>query len=262
MYVRLAFAVAAHLDPDILIVDEVLAVGDVAFQKKCISKMGDVTSTGASTVLLVSHNMAVIRTLCRKGIYLERGRIRGAGDANEVAQAYLNSLSAMSETELALRKDRQGSGEIRFTTVRYLVNDSVETEFVATGDKVSVVLDFDCRERIPRPSFVCSFFDTNGACALICDSAISSPLIEPVDARGALVCEFERFPLLPGSYRLNVAARDDSSGRLIDRVEGAAVMEVTDGDFFRTGRPPRFWGARVVAPHKWRILHPAAVERK
>ena len=206
--------------------------------------------------------MAGIRTLCRKGIYLERGRSRGAGDANEVAQAYLNSLSTMSETELSLRKDRQGSGEIRFTTVRYLVNDSVETEFVATGDKVSVVLEFECRERISRPSFVCAFFDPNGACALICESAISSPLIEPIGASGAVVCELERFPLLPGTYRLNVAAKDDNSGRLIDRVEGAAVMEVTDGDFFRTGRPPRFWAARVVAPNKWHLLYPAAVERR
>src|SRR5213075_604397 len=128
MYVRLAFAVAAHLDPDILIVDEVLAVGDAAFQKKCIRKMGDVTSAGTSTVLLVSHNMAVIRTLCRKGVCLDRGQIIQIGNADEVTQAYLNSLSTVSETELALRKDRQGSGEIRFTTVRYLVNDSLTAE--------------------------------------------------------------------------------------------------------------------------------------
>jgi lipopolysaccharide transport system ATP-binding protein len=262
MYVRLAFAVAAHLDPDVLIVDEVLAVGDVAFQRKCISKMGDVTSTGASTVLLVSHNLAVIRTLCGRGVYLNRGRIVKVGEAGEVTQAYLDSLSTVSDKALVSREDRQGQGEIRFTAVRYLVNDSIETETVATGDKVSVVLEFECRERISRPSFVCSFFDPNGACALICESAISSPLIEPIGASGAVVCELERFPLLPGTYRLNVGAKDDSSGRLIDRVEGAAVLEVTDGDFFRTGRPPRFWAARVVAPNKWRILYPAAVERK
>jgi lipopolysaccharide transport system ATP-binding protein len=253
MYVRLAFAVAAHLDPDILIVDEVLAVGDAAFQKKCIRKMGDVTSAGTSTVLLVSHNMAVIRTLCRKGICLEHGRISRAGDATEVAQAYLNSLSTVRETELALRKDRQGSGEIRFTTVRYLVNDSLATETVATGDKVSVVLDFECRERITQPSFVCSFYDVNGLCVLSCSSRSSSPLNEAIAANGAAVCEFERFPLMPGSYRLNVAARG-SSRNLIDAVEGAAAIEVTDGDFYRTGHPPRFWAARVLAPHKWRIL--------
>lgn len=262
MYVRLAFAVAAHLDPDILIVDEVLAVGDAAFQRKCIRKMGDVTSTGGSTVLLVSHNLAVIRSLCHKGVCLDRGRIMRVGEAEEVTQAYLDSVSTVSDMALTSRKDRQGRGEIRFTAVRYLVNDSIGTETVATGDKVSVVLEFECRERIPRPSFVCSFFDPNGACALICESASSSPLMEPIGASGAVVCELERFPLLPGSYRLNVAAKDDSSGRLIDRVEGAAILEVTDGDFYRTGRPPRFWAARVVAPHKWHILHPAAVERK
>ena len=232
MYVRLAFAVAAHLDPDILIVDEVLAVGDAAFQKKCIRKMGDVTSAGTSTVLLVSHNMAVIRTLCRKGVCLDRGQIIQIGNADEVTQAYLNSLSTVSETELALRKDRQGSGEIRFTTVRYLVNDSLTAETVATGDKVSVVLEFECRKRITRPSFVCSFYDVN-----------------------------ERFPLMPGSYRLNIAAKD-SLRELVDAVEGAATIEVTDGDFYRTGHPPRFWAARVLAPHKWHILHPIAAEQR
>src|SRR5207302_6694785 len=92
MYVRLAFAVAAHLDPDILIVDEVLAVGDAAFQRKCIRKMGDVTSTGASTVLLVSHNLAVIWALCSKSVCVDRGRVMRVGMADEVSRAYLNRL--------------------------------------------------------------------------------------------------------------------------------------------------------------------------
>ena len=261
MYVRLAFAVAAHLDPDILIVDEVLAVGDAAFQKKCIRKMGDVTSAGTSTVLLVSHNMAVIRTLCRKGVCLDRGQIIQVGNAEEVTQAYLNSLSTVSETELALRKDRQGSGEIRFTAIRYLVNDAVETETVATGDKVSIVFEFEWREKVARPSFVCSFHDLNGVCVLTCDSRSSSPLNGAIAASGAVVCEFERFPLMPGSYRLSVAAKD-SFKNVIDVVEGAAVLEVTDGDFYRTGHPPRFWAARVLAPHKWHILHPIAAEQR
>ena len=118
MYVRLALAVAAHLDPDILIVDEVLAVGDAAFQKKCIRKMGDVTSAGTSTVLLVSHNMAVIRTLCRKGVCLDRGQIIQVGNAEEVTQAYFNSLSTVSETELALRKDRQAWPALNYAACR------------------------------------------------------------------------------------------------------------------------------------------------
>jgi len=262
MYVRLAFAVAAHLDPDILIVDEVLAVGDAAFQRKCVRKMGDVTSTGASTVLLVSHNLAVIRTLCSRGVCLDRGRIMRIGEADEVTRAYLESISTVGDTALALRKDRQGSGQIRFTAVRYLVNDSIETQTVATGDKVSVVFEFECRQRIPRPSFGCAFYDPNGVCVLGCSSRNSSPLEEAIDASGAVVCEFERFPLLPGSYHLSVQAKDDSSRNLIDQVEGAAVIEVTDGDFYHTGYPPQFWGARVLTPHKWHILHPTAVERK
>jgi hypothetical protein len=184
------------------------------------------------------------------------------GEADEVTRAYLDSVSAVGDTALALREDRQGSGQIRFTAVRYFVNDSIEAKTVATGDKVSVVFEFECRERIPRPAFACAFYDSNGACVLGCASRSSSPLNEAIVASGAAVCEFERFPLLPGSYHLNVQATDDSSRKLIDQVEVAAVMEVTDGDFYRTGHPPRFWGARVLTPHKWHILHPAAVERK
>ena len=260
MYVRLAFAVAAHLDPDILIVDEVLAVGDAAFQRKCIRKMGDVTSTGASTVLLVSHNMGVIRTLCRKGICLDRGRIIEAGDADAVTQAYLDSLSTMSETQLGARSDRQGSGQLRFTAVRYLLNGSTATETVATGDNVSVMLEFECRERISRPSFVCSFYDVNGVCVLTCNSRSSSPLNEPIEANGTVVCEFERFPLVSGTYRLNVSAGGENAKELLDRVEAASIMEVTDGDFYRTGHPPKFSRSRVLTPHRWHVLHPTAVK--
>jgi hypothetical protein len=192
---------------------------------------------------------------------LDRGRIIRIGEADEVTRAYLDSLSTVGDTALALRQVRQGSGQIRFIAVRYLVNNSVAIETVPTGDKVSVVLEFECREKIPRLSFVCSFYDANGMCVLSCDSSSSSPLTETIDASGAAVCEFERFPLLPGSYRLNIAAKD-SLGKAIDVVEGAAAIEVTDGDFYRTGHPPRSWAARVLAPHNWRILHPTAVKRK
>jgi len=98
-------------------------------------------------------------------------------------------------------------------------------------------------------------------CVLSCSSRNSSPLNEPIAANGAAVCEFERFPLMPGSYRLNIAAKD-SLRELVDAVEGAATIEVTDGDFYRTGHPPRFWAARVLAPHKWHILHPIAAEQR
>ena len=123
MHMRLAFAVAAHLEPEILIVDEVLAVGDAQFQRKCISKMEHVASHGGSTVLLVSHNMGVVRSLCQRGICMDRGRIDKVGPVEDVTHVYLDNLSASGQTPLNLRGDRQGSGELRFTSVRYLIEE-------------------------------------------------------------------------------------------------------------------------------------------
>src|SRR6266568_4558229 len=114
MYVRLAFAVAAHLEPELLIVDEVLAVGDAEFQRKCLGKMGDVARTGR-TILFVSHNMGAVTSICERGIVLEAGRLVFSGPAIEAATVYLNQFSGAAEPRVAERRDRTGSGEVRLT---------------------------------------------------------------------------------------------------------------------------------------------------
>jgi lipopolysaccharide transport system ATP-binding protein len=252
MYVRLAFAVAAHLDPDILIVDEVLAVGDAAFQKKCIRKMEDVTSGGASTVLLVSHNMAVVRALCQTVLLLGQGRLVCAGPSKEIVGTYVENLATSALSGLRSREDRRGSGEIRFTKIRYLLNDAVWTETVATGERVSVVLEFEGRSRVSRGTFVCAFYDGAGVCVLSCQSRSSENHDLTLDPPGAAICAFERFPLLPGRYRLNVGLAD-AAGQIVDEVEGAAAIDVEPGDFFNTGRLPQNNAGRVLVPHRWRV---------
>jgi lipopolysaccharide transport system ATP-binding protein len=116
MYVRLAFSVAAHLDTDILLVDEVLAVGDTAFQRKCLGKMEDVAYEGR-TVLFVSHNMGLLQALCQRGIFIERGMITSDGSISEAVDAYLKSLDEAGEQDLDKRIDRRGRGDIRLTRV-------------------------------------------------------------------------------------------------------------------------------------------------
>ncbi len=119
MYVRLAFAVAAHLEPEILIIDEVLAVGDAEFQKKCLGKMKDVSEIGGRTVLFVSHNMGAVKELCHKSILLKNGRLHQAGFTNDIVRNYLsNPVTIQSEKDLlndAL--SRRGNGEVRFTEI-------------------------------------------------------------------------------------------------------------------------------------------------
>src|SRR3989449_2559596 len=117
MYLRLAFAVAAHLEPAILLVDEVLAVGDMAFQKKCMGKMGDVAKEGR-TVLLISHNMAAVENLCQRGVVLHQGQIRFVGPVTEAVELYLGQISGANELPLMLRHDRAGTGEVKLTGFR------------------------------------------------------------------------------------------------------------------------------------------------
>ena len=122
MYVRLAFAVAAHLEPEILIVDEVLAVGDAQFQKKCLGKMGEVAK-GGRTVLFVSHNMAAISNLCGRGVLIRDGRIQFQGPVDEAVDLYLaQDFFCPSKLDLADRTDRSGSGAIRLLAI-YLIDD-------------------------------------------------------------------------------------------------------------------------------------------
>lgn len=139
MYVRLAFAVAAHLEPEILVVDEVLAVGDAAFQKKCLGKMGDVAKQEGRTVLFVSHNMAAVESLCRKGIYLQRGEVQYIGSQTEAIARYTTSSSDV-RISLDDRKDRQGSGEIKIIgfDIRDVSGNSLDV--VRSGQDVDIYL--------------------------------------------------------------------------------------------------------------------------
>jgi lipopolysaccharide transport system ATP-binding protein len=113
MYVRLAFSVAAHLEPEILVVDEVLAVGDAEFQKKCLGKMQDVSASEGRTVLFVSHNMLAIQTLCNKGFVLNKGQLVYRGNNNDAINFYQSHAVTLPKDNLAVRKDRMGGGAIR-----------------------------------------------------------------------------------------------------------------------------------------------------
>src|SRR5262249_35092975 len=120
MYVRLAFAVAAHLEPEILIVDEVLAVGDAAFHAECLGKNSEVTKSGGRTVLFVSHNLAAIQTLSKRAIMLHQGQTCGVDATETVVAQYLSSGAPRTGVALGDRSDRVGNGRLRFTGVQFL----------------------------------------------------------------------------------------------------------------------------------------------
>src|SRR5581483_8629260 len=117
MYIRLGFAVAAHLEPEILIVDEVLAVGDLAFQQKCLGRMGEVAGSGR-TVLFVSHNLAAATALCNTGMWLREGQLTAQGPIQEVIDRYVDDVQSSARVDIRKRTDRSGNGRLRFTEVR------------------------------------------------------------------------------------------------------------------------------------------------
>src|SRR2546426_10542282 len=141
MYLRLAFAVAAHLEPEIILVDEVLAVGDAAFQRKCLGKMGDITKAGR-TVLFVSHNMGAVASLCHTGLVLDAGRIQFVGPVTEAVGLYLGQFSGSHELPLELRRDRTGTGEVRLIGFHLESETGERLEAIRNGHTGRVGLDY------------------------------------------------------------------------------------------------------------------------
>jgi lipopolysaccharide transport system ATP-binding protein len=146
MTVRLGFAVAAHLDPDILIVDEVLAVGDAAFQEKCIGKMKSISNSGR-TIIFVSHNMASVEALCTQSIFLDHGKIISIGSPKTIIEEYIDKETPDQENQLKNRNDRQGNGLIRLTEVKIVDDELQKINFAKTGGTLSLLITFSHTEK-------------------------------------------------------------------------------------------------------------------
>jgi lipopolysaccharide transport system ATP-binding protein len=163
MYMRLAFAVAAYLEPEILLVDEVLAVGDIAFQKKCLKKMRDVGQEGR-TVLFVSHNMPAIKTLCSRAIVLHQGSIQYEGETGKALQYYISENSTLSSRKVWIGEDRPGNQTFRLNSVK-LKNDSKEEVSVINISKGALIeIDFELLQDGGRAQFSLVLFDAEGNC--------------------------------------------------------------------------------------------------
>ena len=159
MYVRLAFAVAAHLEPEILIVDEVLAVGDAAFQKKCLGKMGDVATKEGRTVLFVSHNMTTVRALCQKAYLLESGQIKYQGSTSQAIDLYMQSVKSMMMSDaisLAQRHDRSGDGSAMLIGVK--VEDADGKDIIRPNSRLKVTIYYKSDRPLTRPQFSATIY--------------------------------------------------------------------------------------------------------
>jgi lipopolysaccharide transport system ATP-binding protein len=249
MYVRLAFGVAAHLEPDILLVDEVLAVGDAAFQQKCLGRMGDVVREGR-TVIFVSHNMAAMAALCTRAMLIRGGRLEHSGPPQAVIEEYLRTVRSTASLALADRSDRQGGGRFRFTNVEILNGRGEPVETVSSGQDVVFQFDYDLAEgralnnAVVQIKFAGSMGQSLFAC--LTRATRSEPLT--LAPGGRLICRVPRLPLMPGVYTYTVWCTVGDV--LEDFVRDAGKLSVAEGDFFGTGRLPTSEFDFLV-PHTW-----------
>jgi lipopolysaccharide transport system ATP-binding protein len=251
MYVRLAFAVAAHLEPEILLVDEVLAVGDTAFQRKCLGKMGDV-ARGGRTILFVSHNMAAVESLCDVAYMLERSQLVRSGKTAEVIEAYLSSMPTSCNTPLSERADRQGNGNLRFTDIEFRAENGSPVEVVQSGKDVQFSVGYaGANGDLKNVVMSIDIFAQSGQCMLILNNEMVGVDFESAPKAGRFSCRIERLPLAPGQYYVTLFCR--VNGIIADWVSQATLITVEAGDFFGSGRLPPSTHGGFLIPQRWNL---------
>jgi len=249
MYVRLAFAVAAHLDPEILLVDEVLAVGDADFQKKCLGKMHDVSRAGR-TVFFVSHNMAAIKALCLRAILLENGQLVADGEQSATIKRYLSSSPSTASVNLADRKDRGGDGSMRLDSISIVGAD--DGGVLTSTSKLKITLSYHAGGPIPHPKILIGIYDENEVGIYGLDSEATGGLPDTLPTQGTVTCITGPLHLTAGRCSLNIALF--SSGTMADYVQHAAEFDVEPEDFYGTGRiHGREWMIGLIH-HRWSLV--------
>jgi lipopolysaccharide transport system ATP-binding protein len=248
MYVRLAFAVAAHLEPEILIVDEVLAVGDVSFQRKCMGRMREVGRSG-STILFVSHNMPAIEALCTRAVLMDHGKIAMDGAVHDLVQEYhrrvLNAHGDVGSTLSELDSPTRVQKIFRSATL--LDGAGEPTNFLPVGGRFHLRLVLDAPVTVEAPTVTVGIDDNLGQRILSLQTPLTNPVLTRLQQPGVLDCAVESLPLAPGDYwvKLGFAAVPDE----IDEIERALRFTVTEGELFEGGRGHH--RGVCVAPSKW-----------
>jgi lipopolysaccharide transport system ATP-binding protein len=239
MYVRLAFAVAAHLEPEILIVDEVLAVGDAEFQSRCIGKMQDVSKRQGRTVLFVSHNMAAVKNLCKSGIMLDHGTIRFTGDAESCISKYLSTGIGGEGFDLKDRTDRTGADKFRFTGISFKSSGDENISRIISGECLLIEIEYESYVKlvgnlVVAVHFVDAFGNTR---ALFVTDEIGVKITEIKD-KGKILLEIPRLLLRADSYSIKLFAglNNTKTENVLDSVENVATLTILQGDVWKSGK--------------------------
>jgi lipopolysaccharide transport system ATP-binding protein len=247
MYVRLAFAVAAHLEPEILVVDEVLAVGDAEFQKKCLGKMRE-ASAGGRTVLFVSHNMAAVRALCTRCLLLAAGRVELDADPERVIRAYTSAAAQVAaDADLTAHPGRVSRHGALMAEVRLTDPAGAPAGVIPAGGPLSVRVRFHTPARPIRPVLGVVVRDHYGMALFgLNNRFVPGGWFDPPVTAGWVACHYPRVPLRPGTYSLDLWLADENDD--LDVVMDAIRFEVIEGDFFGSGKLPHPSTGPVLVP--------------
>jgi lipopolysaccharide transport system ATP-binding protein len=250
MYVRLAFAVAAHLEPEILIVDEVLSVGDASFQAKSMGKMRDQAGKGR-TILFVSHNMEAVRNLCQRAIWMKDGVLHRDGMPDDIIKSYFRSIS----NEPSSASSNQVYGLVIQKVVLKNVQGGETGEF-HPGEDLIVEIHYHAQACLKKPYVTLGIIGINGPC-FTANMRLDGARPEALDGTGTIVCRFESIPLLPQTYAVNLGIHAKNGDDVIIEYHKVAsfrvVAELADygykGEFQE--RASRY--TSVVVPYEWRL---------
>jgi ABC-type polysaccharide/polyol phosphate transport system ATPase subunit len=256
MRLRLGFAVAAHLDPDILIVDEVLSVGDAAFQRKCLDTIEGLRAK-ARTILYVSHNLTSVENLCNRTIWIDHGEVRIDGNSPAVIREYMGSVRASDlvlSTALAGIENRAGNGQIQFTGVEFLSSEGIPLKVIRSGDAIVVRLRYFAHQPIAFPCFgfrLYTEFETMVTEVGTSHHGIYIPSVNP--GEGYVDLEIDFLNLMAAKYKLSLWLTD-MPGRLVyDNIEHAVTFEVEGANLFQSGKSMDGRQGIVFFPQKWNL---------
>jgi len=249
MYVRLAFAVAAHLEPEILVVDEVLAVGDANFQKKCLGKLEEVSDTSDRTVLFVSHNLAALSSLCTSGLLINKGQIERFPQCREAIRKYQALGLSNSEASLIERRDRKGTQEFRFTKIDIYSQQKGAHLTSGLDAKISIAIENESGKDYSGVEISVGIVDLNETPLLLLKSNFYNKYYEIRPGLNIISCTLPNLPLADGDYQVNLFCSTQLS--VVDWIERAATFTVLAGDFFGSGSKGLPQNCKILHCHKW-----------
>jgi lipopolysaccharide transport system ATP-binding protein len=251
MKVRLAFAVAAFMEPEILLVDEVLAVGDAAFQTKCLGKMSEVSKQGR-TVIFVSHNMSAIENLCSRVILLEHGKVKLDSNPNDAISAYLESISSQSSAKDLSAIPRESGLLPVIKKIEFINQKGESISTIKAGEELTIHIHYQHVEGIKDPYFGLLFENHLGVQIFLVQTRLQRGPLPDIDPSGIIECKIPRLPLVAGTYFITAGCGPHN--QQLDHLERCGKLSVAEADVFGTGRNPNPKVSLVFVDADWEVV--------